>query len=273
MDATAAALGGIIDLDTVAGFWPIRPADISPAALLAAMDRHAVGRACVASARGIWYDHPAGNDESLAWSRGNPRFIPVATIDLRIFAGYREEIRRMADAGVKLWRLFPEYQDWTFGQACFRRTLSALEDAGAVLFVYGQPSAVAQAVRGVHIPIILGSHFYQMGDLLANLEEGAEYYLSTRLTHAPGVLEALVREVGHNRLIYGSNAPLSAMGAALLRVQNAGLADEQRAAILGGNLARLLGLPEAAVALREAQGPGQAAPRQAHGPQAAGEPR
>ena len=160
---------------------------------------------------------------------------------LRIFAGYRAEIKRLSHAGVKLWRLFPEHQDWTVDQACFRRVLSALEDAGTPLFLSGQPSAVARAVAGVELPIILGCHFYQLGDLLATMEEGAAFYLSVRLTHAPGVLETLVREAGYERLIFGSNAPLSAMGAVLARIRHAELPDEGRQAILGGNLRRLLG--------------------------------
>lgn len=235
----------VIDADTIAGFWPGRPADIAPSTLRATMDRHGVDRACVVSARGIFYDFIAGNSETLDWCRAEPRFIPVGTLDLRILAGYRQEIRRLSEAGVKMWRLFPEYQDWSFDQACFRRAVAALEDAGAVLFVSGQPSAVARAIKGSRLPVILSSHFYQLGDLLANLEEGAEYYLSLRLTHGPGVLDTLLTEVGAGRLIFGSNAPLSAMGAVTLRLQEtaqaAGLSPEDRAAIMGGNLARLLG--------------------------------
>ena len=230
MDSFAAEHGGIIDLDTIAGFWPIRPADIAPATLLRMMERHGVDRACVVSARGIFYDFIGGNSETLAWCRQEPRFIPVGTIDLRVLAGYRQEIKRLTEAGVKLWRLFPEHQDWGFDQACFRRVVSALEDAGAILFVQGPASAVAQGVAGSELPVILSSHFYQMGDLLANLEEGARFYLSVRLTHAPGVLDMLLREVGHERLIFGSNAPLSAMGAVTLRLQNAGLTRDVSAA-------------------------------------------
>ncbi|HOR01619.1 MAG TPA: amidohydrolase family protein [Anaerolineae bacterium] len=235
-------VGEIIDLDAVAGSWPQRRADISVGRLLSMMDRHGVGRACTVSARGILYDDAEGNAETLAWCRDNPRLIPVGTIDLRKFAGYRAEIARLNAAGVRLWRLFPEHQGWTFELATFRRVLSALEDAGAVLFVSGQPSAVARAVAGARLPVILGVHFYQMADLLATLEEGAGLCISTRLLHGPGVLGRLVQAMGHERIVFGSGAPLASLGSALGCIAAARLPAEQRAAILGGNLRRLLGV-------------------------------
>lgn len=231
----------IWDLDMLAGSWPVRPADISLRRLLETMARHGVARGCVASARGIFYDDLAGNRETLQWCAAEPRLVPVGTIDLRRFVGYREEIRRLTAEGVKLWRLFPEHQGWSFDHAPFRRVLAALEDAGALLFVYGQPSAVAAATAGAHVPVILGTHFYQAADILALMEEGTHFYLSTRQLHGPGVLKMLVSELGPERLIFGSGAPLFAQGAALKLVTTAGLEPSARQAILGGNLRRLLG--------------------------------
>lgn len=239
-EALAVPGHGIIDTDTIAGFWPQRPADISTGRLLQMMDQHDVAQACVVSARGIFYDDADGNTETLAWCRAEPRFTPVGTLDLRKFVGYQDEIQRLTAAGVKLWRLFPELQGWTLDLASFRRVLNALDNAGAVLFISGQPSTVVRATAGASLPIILGLHFYQMADLLAVLEEGADLYISTRLLHGPGVLETLVEVMGHERLIFGSGAPLSSLGSALKRIAVAELTSEQRAAILGGNLRRLL---------------------------------
>lgn len=234
-------MDNILDLDTIAGSWPVRPADISLPQLLATLDRHGVAGSCVLSARGIYYDDRDGNTETLAWCAAEARLTPVGTIDLRRFIGYKDEIRRLTAAGVRLWRLFPEHQGWTFDMAPFRRVLAALEDAGAVLFVSGQPSAVARAVMGAHIPIILGTHFYQMADLLAVVEEGANLHVCTRLLHGPDALETLVAEMGPERLVYGSGAPLAALGAALSRIMTANLSAEVQQMILGGNLRRLLG--------------------------------
>jgi predicted TIM-barrel fold metal-dependent hydrolase len=235
---------GILDLDTIAGSWPWRTADISLQRLLGLMDRHGVAESCLVSARGIHYCDIDGNTETLAWCAANTRFTPVGTIDLRRFTGYRDEIRRLARAGVRLWRLFPEHQGWTLEMATFRRVLNALGEAGAVLFMNGQPSAVVRATAGSAVPVILGVHFYQMADLLAVLEEGVDLSVCTRQLHGPGALETLIREMGSDRLVFGSGAPLSAMGAALQRVATADLEAKAREAILGGNLRRLLGKDE-----------------------------
>lgn len=231
----------ILDLDTIAGSWPLRPADISVPRLLAALDRHGVAGSCVLSARGIFYDDRDGNSETLAWCAAEPRLVPAGTIDLRRFVGYRDEIKRLTSAGVRLWRLFPEHQAWTFDMAPFRRVLAALEDAGAVLFVSGQPSAVARAVAGARLPVVLGVHFYQMADLLAVLEEGAGFHVCTRLLHGPDALETLAAEMGPERLVFGSGAPLAAPGAALKRITASSLGPDAQRMILGGNLRRLLG--------------------------------
>jgi predicted TIM-barrel fold metal-dependent hydrolase len=231
----------VIDVDTLAGHWPLREADISLPTLLATLDRHAIDACCVTSARGIFYDDLEGNDETLAWCAANPQLIPTGTLDPRRFVGYRDEVRRLTAAGVRIWRLFPELQSWVPDTAPFRRIVSALADEGAVLFVSGQPSHIVRAISGTPLRLILGAHFYQMADLLALLEEGADFYVSTRLLHGPGAIETLVGELGPDRLIFGSGAPLSAMGAALLRVQTAALPSGTKDAIFGGNLLRLLG--------------------------------
>jgi uncharacterized protein len=66
-------------------------------------------------------------------------------------------------------------------------------------------------------------------------------HLETTSLLAAGALEAAVRAAGATRLLFGSGAPLRALSSALMTVQLADLSDADRAAILGDNLARLLG--------------------------------
>jgi len=55
-----------------------------------------------------------------------------------------------------------------------------------------------------------------------------------------GGLVELVERYGASRLLYGSNYPISPMGGPLLMLARAAISQEERAAIAGGNLARLL---------------------------------
>ena len=55
-------------------------------------------------------------------------------------------------------------------------------------------------------------------------------------------LEGCVRQFGAERLLHGSCAPVFDLGYEAQRVRQAQMTDDERAAVLGGNAARLFGL-------------------------------
>ncbi len=232
----------IVDADTIVGFWPIRKVDISPAQLQRCMMRHGVSRACICSARGIWYDYLEGNEETVQFAQADPSFIPVMTLDPRRWLGCRDEIRRRVAEGHRLFRLFPEYQGWSLGLTSVRRLLGFLEEEGAVVMLGGPADATIPVVRELQTPVILlGCHFYQLSEALASVDALGHVYFSTRFLIAPGSLDLAAREFGAERLIFGSHAPVAYLASALRVVQGVGLSDEARTGVLGGNLQRLLG--------------------------------
>jgi predicted TIM-barrel fold metal-dependent hydrolase len=232
----------MIDCDTLFGFWPSRPVDISLERLLGLMARYGIDRACTCSARGVCYDYEEGNAETDQVVRDHSGLIPVFTLDPRRYLGCAEEIRRRTAGGYKLFRLFPEYQGWSPNSPSARRILGFLEDAGAILLLGGPADQALPVVRGLQIPVILtGAHFYQLADVLAWADELPHVYVSTRLLIGPGAIETFVAHAGHARLLFGSHAPLVYLAPALRVVEGAGLSPEQRAAVMGGNLERLLG--------------------------------
>jgi len=50
----------------------------------------------------------------------------------------------------------------------------------------------------------------------------------------------IVSEVGPDRIVFGSNAPLRYFASSYLSVTTAGVSDNDRANILGGNIRRVL---------------------------------
>lgn len=231
----------IIDIDTLFGFWPRRRVDISLERLQTLMARHQVEIACVCSARGVCYDFVEGNREALAVSRANPGLAPVATLDPRRFLGCREEIDRCLDQGVRLFRLFPDYQGWEPASPAGRRVLEMLEETGAVVMISGAPAAVLPALAGLTIPVVLtGAHFYFLADVLAGLEAMPNLYLTSRFFIGPGSIDTWLAAAGPQRLLFGSHAPLAYPAAALNLVKGAGLSPENQAAVLGENTRRLL---------------------------------
>ena len=232
----------IIDMDTLVGFWPIRHCDISAARLQALMTRYGIDRACACSARGVWYDDEEGNRETEEIASLYPNLIPVATIDPRKFTNAAAEIRRWLDAGGRIFRLFPEYQGWPLNSPSFRRILRLLDEAGVVIVVGGSISQVLPELRGLRAPVILaGAHFYQLADALACADEMPNVYLSTRLLIGPGTIERAVSCLGHERLVFGSHAPLVYLASALRVLEYANLTAEQRKSILYSNMWGLIG--------------------------------
>ncbi len=234
----------IVDIDTLFGFWPGRRVDLSLDRLLELMAKHGVDAAWTASARGIAYDFLEGNAEAIAAAQQHPRLTPVLTLDPRRYLGAPEEVKQRIAEGHRLFRLYPEYQNWSADAPAARKLLSILENAGAVIMLGGTAAQAIPAILDLSTPVVLTwAHFYSLSDLLAYADELPHVYLSTRFLIGPGSLEIAVGALGAQRLLFGSHAPLVTMGAALGLVQQSELPDDQKAAILGGNAQRLLAMP------------------------------
>jgi len=232
----------IIDADTLFGFWPSRHVDVSLDKLQRLMERHNVELACACSARGICYDFQEGNQETIDVARSNSCLVPVLTVDPRRYLGVAEEVRRRVAEGHKVFRLYPEYQNWTVNTPSARKVLSILEDAGATIMLGGTAAQAIPEIRSLQVPVILTwVHYYYLSDVLAYADEMPHLYLSTRFLIGPRSLEIAVSALGAERLIYGSQAPLVSMASALKLVLTADLTPDQRGAILSGNMQRLLG--------------------------------
>jgi predicted TIM-barrel fold metal-dependent hydrolase len=236
--------GPVVDCDAVAGFWPLGRIPMAPEDLTAALSRHKITEACVVSARGIFFDHRAGNREALLWAEASKksalRFHPVATIDLRRFIGYKDEVREMSRAGVRLWRLFPERQGWDYDHPGFRRVALAVAEEGGTLFVKGKPGKILAGLSGVEVSLLIGAHFYDLAEALALEEAGASFRLTTAQLHGPGSIDIAAEALGADRLVFGTSAPLFAPGSAAAVFDACGLSEKSKRMVLYDTMAGIL---------------------------------
>jgi predicted TIM-barrel fold metal-dependent hydrolase len=231
------------------GMRPDDPFDAE--GLIGAMDRAGVGRAIV------WHaaqrdSHPATGNRLLAEairgyeSRLLPSwaFLPPHT---REMGDLREYFGAAREAGVVAFRAFP--------------------DVGRYLFRYEAVGEVIDELVAARIPLILRVpghvNWDNVYDLLMESPEliviltgmgqwGSDRYFRPLLARYPDVyvelggyitdggIEALVEDYGAGHLVFGSGYPDAYMGSMMLALKHARISDEEKRAIAGGTLERLL---------------------------------
>jgi predicted TIM-barrel fold metal-dependent hydrolase len=227
------------------------------AALLAELDRHEVACALACSSRGAYYDAAGGNAETMAAARGEPRILPVGTLDPRESPDWEPELQRCLDGGFRAIRFFPGLQGWSVSSAVFKRIPKALGGSGVCLIFstaeggdrWKNVARIAEATAGAGLPVILLDTYYvEMAEVVAVMQDHPHVCAETNWMATVGAVEIMAEQVGVDRLLYGSGAPERSMQKALNQVLETALPEDLKAAVLGGNAMRLLGIEPQALA-------------------------
>src|SRR3954447_6246822 len=229
----------IIDCQTLVGVWPASPVDLSPAALTSAMQARGVARAIACHTSAIFYDAPSGNRTLEAMAGLTPGLMPAAVLNPRRYPACLAEAKRALGAGVRCFRFFPGIHDYPFsGQlAALVETLDALRGA-KLLQIDLQGAGATYLARdfGAHLPVptVLTVESEDLGLALAAAKQIPALHIDTSRLTATGAIETAVRELGAERVLFGSGAPLMALGSPIMSVQYAEISQPDRAAILEG---------------------------------------
>lgn len=236
----------IIDANTVFGPWPQVRADMSVERLVAALSHHDVSRALAISTVGALHNHGDGNAETLKFCSDQQMLLPVATIDPRGYFGPAGTLGRIAQQGFRMFRFFPLLQDWCLDHAAFVDVLDEIDPLGLPVMMQaretGYPSALARSLSGRKSVFILeGVSFENMAEAVSVMRKHPNVMVDTRELRVPGALRFLVDQVGTERVVFGSGCLRSSLAASLGYVMEAEIDDASKAAILGGNIKRVLG--------------------------------
>jgi predicted TIM-barrel fold metal-dependent hydrolase len=233
----------ILDINTLFGFWPRDKVDLSVDVLMGAMRAQQVARSVAYSAKAFFYDVGEGNDDTAAVCASRPELIPAAVIDPRQYPRCLDEVRKRRDQGFRFFRFFPDAHGYPIDFAPLDALLPEIA-GGLALFATGRPGAATALARRAAEPgrtVVLDTRGVDtLGEALAAMQSAPNLYLATTALLAAGALDTAARAAGADRLLFGSGSPLLSLSSALMTTQFTELSDTDRAAVLGGNLERLL---------------------------------
>lgn len=238
----------ILDACTLFGPWPRHADELTLDNLVGAMGQNNIARSMALSTTGIFHDFRAGNAATLEAARAHPsQLFPVATLDPRAYPDSLREAEARAGEGFRLFRFYPNRQGWPIRFAPFRELLQKCDSLGVIVAVQidqpGEITELADAVTFTQAPLLLaGVSPNTLGEAIAIMRGAPKFHLETTHLIAPGALEAVAQNVenGADRLIFASHSPLRYLSAGLGPVLASGLSNDQKAAVLGGNLKRLI---------------------------------
>lgn len=228
--------------------------------LVQTLDSHAIALALSYATRACTYDMHAGNEDTLAAVRRYPQILPAAVLNPHEFETLDAEWQVCRSHGVRAVRLFPVAQHWSVSSAAFQWMLKRLEGSGVSLmfslaetdfFANGAPdhdyaTKIAQATAGLGLSVILtDTHYVSMAEVIAVMRQHPHVYCETNWLASTDAIEMFVEQVGAARLIYGSSAPVQPMQKTLNVILEAAISAQDKAAILGGNAIRILGIKPA----------------------------
>ena len=238
----------ILDGCTLFGPWPQHPADLAVETLAQVMAANGVVRSLALSTTGIFHDYRQGNEDTVAVCAANPQLLfPVATLDPRAYPEALDEATKRAGQGVRLFRFFPDRQDWPIRFAPFRELLQKCDELKIPVAVTtenaGNITDLAEAVSFTQSPLLLsGVGAANLGEAISVMRSDAKFYIETTALLQPGALEAICDLVpnGVERLVFSSYSPLRFLATALHPIIYSSLSEAEKALVLGGNLKRLL---------------------------------
>ena len=252
----------ITDSNVSLSRWPFRrlPGD-EPEDLVARLRKRKVTQAWASTFDALLHEDIAGVNARLAADcrrYGSGVLLPFGTVNVRL-PDWKEDLRRCVEEHrMRGIRLYPNYQGYSITDAPFIELLGlaaaralvvqialAMEDERTqhpLIRVREVPLApLAEIIRkfpGLRLQILNSRGLNP--DAFAKLTSAGEVYSDFSIVEGVHGLSRLVKQ-SPDRLVFGSHFPFFYFESSLLKLQEAGLSETQRLALLSGNAARLLG--------------------------------
>jgi uncharacterized protein len=187
------------------------------------------------------------------------RLVPMGTVHPELSTD--ENLKSLKDNGIVGVKLHPLFQALSLSDPRVRDICAALADEGMPVISHvgaggdaeandrGAPAALRQLADEIPTLNLIACHYGGYH----RLEEAEEHVVGSRVTLEtswpptlaelePERLVALIRRHGADRVVFGSDWPMADPAAEIAAIRNLGLTAGEVDGILGGNIARLLGV-------------------------------
>lgn len=219
--------------------------------LLREMDRYGVDRAVICPVdRCIAVDNREGNDLMLATAAAHPdRFYPFATANPWYGVRAADELRRAVGEGARGIKLHPALQGFLLCDELVDPLVELALGLNVPVYfhtgtpAYSQPLQLSELARRFPDATLIMGHMGSTDFWLDAIPAGLvaeNIYLDTSWSLPDKVIRA-VAAVGPDRVLFGTDAPLSTIRVEMGCRQATQLPAETKAKVMGGNLLRLLG--------------------------------
>ena len=219
----------------------------------AGIDRSILSVAAGGLQAGGLADTRRANDVIAAAVASSPDIFPIglASVEVRHGAAGWEEVERAFDIGLSGLAFHATFEGFSVDSPAFRSVLEAVGERRALVLVHSTPDAKASpaAIAAVaaefpHLEFVLGHPVFTEGqriEAVAALEARPNLNLDIAYQDDPATTEFFVREIGADRVLFGSDAPFFEPARVIASVEAADIDDAAREAIFSGNAERLIG--------------------------------
>ncbi|NJC72953.1 amidohydrolase family protein [Planosporangium thailandense] len=206
--------------------------------------RFGIGHALVRSSAAIRVARERGNRSVLDLA-GEEGVSAVAVASALHLDRLPDELDTAVKAGARA--VWVEYANWALETEAARRLLRVVEATGLPLLVpHLHPAAAARLgalTARTKTPVVLVEARYpDFTEVVPALERYENLHVETSSLGSYEAIECMARVVGHERILFGSGAPVRSPLSPMYAVLQARISTAAKRAIFGGNAARIFGL-------------------------------
>jgi predicted TIM-barrel fold metal-dependent hydrolase len=253
----------IVDTNVNLSRWPFRRlSGDDPATLVARLRKHNVSQAWAGSFDGVFHKDIASANTRLAKdcdTHGQGILLPFGSINPKL-PDWQDDLRRCHEEHkMRGIRLHPNYHGYDLRDAAFAELLKLAASRGLIVqlalcmedertqhpLMRVAPvdlTPLADLVKAApKLKLVVLNCYPQIApDQLDRLVPAGNVYFELSMLERVGAVARLIEKVTLDRVLFGSHSPFFYFESAELKVQESGLSDAQKRAVLEGNARRLI---------------------------------